>query len=85
MSDKMYNVNDIIEINNNEKYVIVNKLTYQEEDYYYIVLIDDINKVLKDVCKIVKLKKDNDIVTIELVEDRQELEAIIPLFKKQYA
>lgn len=80
----MYNVNDIIEINNNEKYVIVNKLTYQEEDYYYIVLIDDINKVLKDVCKIVKLKKDNDIVTIELVEDRQELEAIIPLFKKQY-
>ncbi len=81
----MYNVNDIIEINNNEKYVIVNKLTYQEEDYYYIVLIDDINKVLKDVCKIVKLKKDNDIVTIELVEDRQELEAIIPLFKKQYA
>lgn len=84
MSDKMYNVNDIIEINNNEKYVIVNKLTYQEEDYYYIVLIDDINKVLKDVCKIVKLKKDNDIVTIELVEDRQELEAIIPLFKKQY-
>ena len=85
MSDKMYNVNDIIEINNNEKYVIVNKLTYQEEDYYYIVLIDDINKVLKDVSKIVKLKKDNDIVTIELVEDRQELEAIIPLFKKQYA
>ena len=85
MSDKMYNVNDIIEINNNEKYVIVNKLPYQEEDYYYIVLIDDINKVLKDVCKIVKLKKDNDIVTIELVEDRQELEAIIPLFKKQYA
>ena len=85
MSDKMYKVNDIIEINNNEKYVIVNKLTYQEEDYYYIVLIDDINKVLKDVCKIVKLKKDNDIVTIELVEDRQELEAIIPLFKKQYA
>ncbi|MGN1324266.1 MAG: hypothetical protein ACI4VR_03610 [Bacilli bacterium] len=85
MSDKMYNVNDIIEINNNEKYVVVNKLTYQEEDYYYIVLIDDINKVLKDVCKIVKLKKDNDIVTIELVEDRQELEAIIPLFKKQYA
>lgn len=85
MSGKMYNVNDIIEINNNEKYVIVNKLTYQEEDYYYIVLIDDINKVLKDVCKIVKLKKDNDIVTIELVEDRQELEAIIPLFKKQYA
>ncbi len=81
----MYNVNDIIEINNNEKYVVVNKLTYQEEDYYYIVLIDDINKVLKDVCKIVKLKKDNDIVTIELVEDRQELEAIIPLFKKQYA
>ena len=81
----MYNVNDIIEINNNEKYVIVNKLTYQEEDYYYIVLIDDINKVLKDVCKIVKLKKDNDIVTIELVEDRQEWEAIIPLFKKQYA
>ena len=81
----MYNVNDIIEINNNEKYVIVNKLPYQEEDYYYIVLIDDINKVLKDVCKIVKLKKDNDIVTIELVEDRQELEAIIPLFKKQYA
>ena len=78
MSDKMYNVNDIIEINNNEKYVVVNKLTYQEEDYYYIVLIDDINKVLKDVCKIVKLKKDNDIVTIEL-------EAIIPLFKKQYA
>lgn len=85
MSGKMYNVNDIIEINNNEKYVVVNKLTYQEEDYYYIVLIDDINKVLKDVCKIVKLKKDNDIVTIELVEDRQELEAIIPLFKKQYA
>ena len=81
----MYNVNDIIEINNNEKYVVVNKLTYQEEDYYYIVLIDDINKVLKDVCKIVKLKKDNDIVTIELVEDRQELESIIPLFKKQYA
>lgn len=81
----MYDVNDIIEINNNEKYVVVNKLTYQEEDYYYIVLIDDINKVLKDVCKIVKLKKDNDIVTIELVEDRQELEAIIPLFKKQYA
>lgn len=81
----MYNVNDIVEINNNEKYVVVNKLTYQEEDYYYIVLIDDINKVLKDVCKIVKLKKDNDIVTIELVEDRQELEAIIPLFKKQYA
>ena len=81
----MYNERLANGINNNEKYVVVNKLTYQEEDYYYIVLIDDINKVLKDVCKIVKLKKDNDIVTIELVEDRQELEAIIPLFKKQYA
>lgn len=85
MSDKMYSVNDIIEINNNEKYVIVNRLNYQDDEYYYIVQIDEQKKVLKDVCKIVKFRKEEDSIVVELVEDRLELEAIIPLFKKQYA
>lgn len=81
----MYSVNDIIEINNNEKYVIVNRLNYQDDEYYYIVQIDEQKKVLKDVCKIVKFIKEEDSIVVELVEDRLELEAIIPLFKKQYA
>lgn len=81
----MYSVNDIIEINNNEKYVIVNRLNYQDDEYYYIVQIDEQKKVLKDVCKIVKFRKEEDSIVVELVEDRLELEAIIPLFKKQYA
>ena len=72
-------------INDKEQYVIVNIIEYKKNLYYYIVLIDCAKNVIKDVCKIVKLERNLDNNYLKLVEDRIELEEIIPLFKHQYA
>lgn len=85
MSDRIYKVNDVIEINNNESYVIVSKVNYRDVDYYYIVLLDNVKNVLKDVCKIIRIDNKDGIDVISLVEEVDVLEGLIPLFKKQYS
>ncbi len=85
MSDRIYKVNDVIEINNNESYVIVSKVNYRDVDYYYIVLLDNVKNVLKDVCKIIRIDNKDGIDVISLVEEVDILEGLIPLFKKQYS
>ncbi len=85
MSDRIYKVNDVIEINDNENYVIVSKVNYNDVNYYYIVLLDVSNKILKDVCKIIRIDNNDGIDTISLVEEVDILESLIPLFKKQYS
>lgn len=63
---------DIITLNNDEKYVVVSTAIYEKEIYVYIVNINNNEKF-----KIAKIKKDK---LIEIPDDKELVRKLIVLF-----
>jgi hypothetical protein len=63
---------DIITLNNDEKYVVVSTAIYEKEIYVYIVNINNNEKF-----KIAKIKKDK---LIEVPDDKELVRKLIVLF-----
>lgn len=70
-------MNDVVLLENNEEYNVVNSVTYKEEKY--ILLSNTTNQ--KDIC-VRKLKKENDKEYICRLKD-EELNEVLNLFLKE--
>ena len=70
-------MNDVVLLENNEEYNVVNSVTYKEEKY--ILLSNTTNQ--KDIC-VRKLKKENNKEYICRLKD-EELNEVLNLFLKE--
>ena len=70
-------MNDVVLLENNEEYNVVNSITYKEEKY--ILLSNTTNQ--KDIC-VRKLKKENNKEYICRLKD-EELNEVLNLFLKE--
>ena len=68
------NINDIVQLNDNNKYMVVSKVLYEGENYYFFVNVDD-NKIQK----ILRLNN-NKLVEFE---DSNLYKNILPLLYNQ--
>lgn len=75
-------VNKVITLGNNEKYLVISHVVNNLKDYYYIAELDETGKDIKDNYKIMEATKENDKVYLDEVIGETNLKVILPLFVK---
>ena len=73
-------VNKIITLGNNEKYLVISHVVNNNKDYYYIAEMDENGKDIKENYKITEAKKENGNILIEEVVGETNLKTVLPLF-----
>ncbi len=80
--EDIMDLNKIIVLANNEKYLTIDKATKNDIDYYYIAEVNKEETDIKDNYKIVTIDKDEEHSYINEVLGEQNLKDILPLFIK---
>ena len=73
-------INKIITLGNDEKYLVIDKVTKDEKDYYYVAEVNEDETNIKDNYKIVTTTTKDDDIFVEEVLGEESLKDILPLF-----
>lgn len=75
-------INKIITLGNNEKYLVISHVINNLKDYYYIAEVEENEKDIKDNYKIMVATKEDDKIYLDEVIGETNLKVILPLFVK---
>lgn len=78
-------VNRVITLGNDEKYLIIEKVEKEEREYYYIAEINQTETDIKDNYKIVTTNKIDGDLFIEEITGEDSLKEILPLFLERFS
>lgn len=78
-------VNRVITLGNDEKYLIIEKVEDKEKEYYYIAEINKTETDIKDNYKIITINNINDNLFIEEITGEDKLKEILPLFLEKFS
>lgn len=73
-------VNKIITLGNNEKYLIISHVTHNNKDYYYIAELEENQKDIKDNYKIMVATEEANKTYLDEVVGETNLKIVLPLF-----
>lgn len=78
-------INRVITLGNDEKYLIIEKIGNNDKDYYYIAEVNQTETDIKDNYKIITINTvDNDIF-VEEITGEDKLKEILPLFLEKFS
>lgn len=79
----MLDIDKVFVLENKEKYLVLNKTSLDDTEYYYIAKVNDTETDIENNYKLITIEyKDNNMVMKEITgEDR--LREILPLFSKE--
>lgn len=69
-------INSILELANDEKYVVINQAIYQDSNYFLVVKLTDDEKSVTGDIKIVEEKLKDGLLGLELVKDEKLIELL---------
>ena len=69
-------INSIIELDNDDEYVIINQAIYQDVSYLLLARIEKETQKVTDDFVICEEKIVDDVLNVEIVEDQQLLELL---------
>lgn len=75
-------VNKIITLGNEEKYLVISHVENNSKDYYYIAELDETGKDIKDNYKIMEATKEDEKIYLDEVIGETNLKVVLPLFVK---
>lgn len=78
-------VNRVITLGNDERYLIIEKIENKGKEYYYIAEVNQTETDIKDNYKIVTTGKINDDIFIEEITGEDKLKEILPLFLEKFS
>lgn len=78
-------VNRVITLGNEEKYLIIEKVEENNKEYYYIAEINQTQTDIKDNYKIITTIKQNEDMYIEEITGEDKLKEILPLFLDKFS
>lgn len=73
-------VNKVITLGNNEKYLIISHITHNNNEYYYIAELESDEKDIKDNYKIMIAKEEEGKIFLDEVVGETNLKTVLPLF-----
>ena len=73
-------INKIIVLGNNEKYLVIDKVNNNEKFYYYVAEANEQETDIKDNYKIVTIEREDDQDCLVEVLGEDKLKEILPLF-----
>ena len=78
-------VNRVITLGNDEKYLIIEKVVDNEKEYFYIAEVNQTQTDIKDNYKIVTTSNVNDDLFIKEITGEDKLREILPLFLGKFS
>ena len=75
-------VNKIITLGNEEKYLVISHVENNSKDYYYIAELDETGKDIKDNYKIMEATIEHEKIFLEEIVGETNLKVVLPLFVK---
>ena len=69
-------INSILELTNNEKYVVINQAVYKGTNYFLVARLSDDEKDLVGEVKIVEEKLKDGVLGLQLVKDIKLIELL---------
>ncbi|MCI6265384.1 MAG: hypothetical protein MR598_00890 [Erysipelotrichaceae bacterium] len=75
-------INKIITLGNQEKYLVISHIVNNNKDYYYIAELDDNGKDIKDNYKIMVATEENNNIFLDEVVGETNLKSVLPIFVK---
>jgi len=73
-------INKIITLGSGEKYLVIDKVTKDKVDYYYVAEVNEDESDIKDNYKIITTENKNDDIFVEEVLGEEKLKDVLPLF-----
>ena len=78
-------VNRVITLGNDEKYLIIETIENQEKEYYYIAEVNQTETDIKDNYKIVTVNTIDGNLFVEEITGEEKLKEILPLFLEKFS
>lgn len=75
-------INKVITLGNQEKYLVISHVTNNNKDYYYIAELDNDEKDIKDNYKIMEVTEQDGKMFLDEVVGETNLKTVLPLFVK---
>ena len=79
----MLDIDKIIVLENNEEYLILDKVLKEDKEYYYIAKVNDTETDIENNYKLVTVDADGENRVIKEVTGEDKLREILPLFSKE--
>ena len=77
----MLNVNKVIILENNEEYLVLDKVKYNDNEYYYIARVNSTETDIENDYKLVTVEERDNNKVISEVTGEDNLKEILPLFE----
>ena len=77
----MLEIDKVIVIENKEQYLVLDKVNYEDTDYYYIAKLNDTETDIENTYKLVTVSERDGNKIIEEVTGEDNLREILPLFE----
>ena len=75
--------NTIITLENDERYMVLNETTYEQEKYYLVMGVDQNKEIIQSKVAIFKEEQENNETNVTKVEDSNEIVKLTQEFKEQ--
>lgn len=79
----MLNIDKMIILENEEKYLILDKVVKDDAEYFYIAKINDSLTDIENNYKLITVEEQNNDMVIVEVTGEDRLREILPLFSKE--
>ncbi len=76
----MLNVDKVVTLGNGEKYLVLDKVLYNNIEYYYIAKINTMETDIENNFKLVTVEENDNIKIISEVTGEDKLKEILPMF-----
>ena len=77
----MLNVNKVIILENDEEYLVLDKVKYNDNEYYYIARVNSTETDIENDYKLVSVEERDNNKVISEVTGEEKLKEILPLFE----
>lgn len=77
----MLNVNKVIILENDEEYLVLDKVKYNDNEYYYIARVNSTETDIENDYKLVTVEERDNNKVISEVTGEDKLKEILPLFE----
>ena len=77
----MLNANKVIILENNEEYLVLDKVKYNDNEYYYIARVNSTETDIENDYKLVTVEERDNNKVISEVTGEDKLKEILPLFE----
>lgn len=77
----MLNVNKVIILENNEEYLVLDKVKYNDNEYYYIARVNSTETDIENDYKLVTVEERDNNKVVSEVTGEDKLKEILPLFE----